>query len=219
MAIDPNVLAFFRQAEDDLRVRIGLAAGDDSKDSLITLGLGYTLELVETYLDRKLLHLDEDEYVGPGLHGRFLVRRWPIDLDTVMVSGPQTAIHTPMNVRVNHEAGIVRFSGAVEGDTLHYSGGYVELPPALAWAIMAAFDAVWSATPGMGATAGGGFVQGSGEIKKISVVGVGSIDYDVGVTATASSSESGGSAPWSIFPESVMAILDRYRRESVVGAG
>lgn len=256
-------------ANDVMRKRIGVAAGDATRDADIKVGTDVALALVEEYLDRGLLVKNESERFF-HCNQSLLLRRWPIETSgfiflsnqskmswiigrspfdpslSIIAGGspanlsamfPNLSSMTPQQIQsvlnangvegkyVDWERGIVYAQGikATVPVEVRYTGGFQNLPPALEWALMLAFDAVWSSTPNLGASSGGGasIIQGTGEVKKVSLVGIGSVDFDVGATAAGGSSRSasGGSSPWSILPEVVTSVLDRYRRESVVGVG
>jgi len=205
----------------NLRIRIGLAGDDASKDALIESAADTTLDLIETYLDRKLELMADFEYAYlPNKY--FLVRRWPITRDSVVITSDGNIVTTPPSL-IDYERGIIyspRYVSTGLEAKVEYIGGFDPLPPSLLWAMLAAFDAVWANTPGWGGTPGQSPTTGSGEVKKVSLVGIGSVELDVG-SSTSSSAKPGSntSTAWGIISEDALTILDRYRRESVIGAG
>lgn len=216
MSITQTLLDFYNTTEAALRVRIGMAAGDDTKDALIESCLGEVLELVEVYLDRKLAFEFDEEVMFSGREA-FMVRRWPIVPSSVTITRQDGQLDMFID-EIDYERGILNYYGGNKS-VVKYQGGFQKLPAGLSWAMLAGFDALWAATPGYGATAGSGIITGSGAVKKVSLVGIGSVDLDVGSKAVSSGDANGGGSPWSIFPATVTTVFDRYRRESAVGIG
>lgn len=204
-----------------LRVRAGLQPADDTKDALLEQAAAATLDLVETYLDRKLELKDDIEYFYVG-DKHILVHRWPIVRDSVTILVDDNPVSMTDKL-VDYERGIIYrppTGGKGSESSVEYEGGYDPIPASLLWAMLAAFDSVWYGTPGWGGTPGAGQTTGSGEVKKVTLVGIGSVDLDTGSTS-GSASRSGGntSTAWGILSEDAITILDRYRRESVIGVG
>jgi hypothetical protein len=249
---------------EDLRVRAGLLPNDATKDAALLAAGEVSLDLIEQYLDRRLLYSEYHEW-DDKTFGTALLRAWPLDrgsgiylydtnwikagsptkpspsyvlAPTLSSIGPNNAMVVPWDIwqasgnvvadgsagtfssaRVDWDRGIV-YNVYGRPLVLTYFAGYRTLPPTLLWAMNAVFDAVWASDSAFGGTAGSGLIQGSGAVKKVSLVGIGSVDFDVGTTAVSSGSGAGGGAdPWSLIPATVVAVLDRFRRESVVGCG
>lgn len=218
---------------EDLRVRIGLQPDDDSQDANLEAAADATLAILETYLDRKLEYQsDEQTFFAPDRS--ILMRRWPIDYgtveliwypngapDPVLLSGPSLMDSVVPNSNwIDYERGIVFAWPAGVGFplTVTWTGGFQTLPPDLLWAWWAAFDLIWASSPTWGGGSGGG---STGVAKRITLVGIGSVEFDTSATAGSTGSGSTGydSAPWGILPINVTSVLDRYRRESVIGVG
>lgn len=208
-----------------MRARIGLEPDDPSKDPQIDVAMEVTLDMIEEYLDRKLLYEEDiEELYGPLRH--ILVRRWPIDpVEPVVVTitdGVGNAVSQPNNfIQSDRFNGIVYLGGYSRGWPIRveYTGGFQTLPSVLEWAYLQVFDSVWASDPAWGGTAGGGGFM-MGDIKKVSLVGVGSVD--LGSSSASGGGGTGGdgiSDPWSLISAHIIDILDRFRRQSVIGAG
>jgi hypothetical protein len=200
---------------EELRVRIGLQPDDTSRDADLRAALAFNTALIETYLDRKIEFLDDEQTFFEG--GTILLRRWPVVVDSVILETTNGSYLSLTRNRVDYERGMI-FYHSTFPVVVKWKGGFETIPADLLWAATAAFDAVWAATPGWGATAGGGIITGTGAVKKVSLVGIGSVDLDVGAKAI-DSGNGGGSDPWGILPSAVTTILDRYQRESLLGVG
>jgi hypothetical protein len=164
-----------------------------------------------------------DSYVkppsGPSASGTFTTSSsvlpwspWSSTINAAASSGVNRN-----EVHVDWEKGIIHHTSNHPYQIAYY-GGFKILPPVLVWALLAVFDAVWSSDSSFGGTAGGGLIQGSGAVKKVSLVGIGSVDLDVGTTVSDGSGGNSGAA-WGLIPSAARTILDRYRRESAVGVG
>jgi hypothetical protein len=215
-----------------MRKRIGLQPNDPSRDADITAALEISLDLAETYLDRKLTkQADEEDFFGGST--AFLLHRWPVDrisgvditakfIGSPIIQYTWSTTGSESYFTVDWEKGIVFTPSYARGWplTITYRGGFDPLPNALLMALLQVFDSVWTSDPMLGGTAGGGIIQGSGAVKKVSLVGIGSVDLDVGATAVGGGGMGGyDEGPWGLIPASAISILSRYRRESVVGIG
>lgn len=222
---------------EDLRARIGLDPADSTRDTELQLCSDMALNVVETYLDRFLVYQAQSSMFY-GCSTSFQLMRWPVDeAQTVTIQSyglgnltfgtgflPSDRIPDTNNFAyfaIDSERGIIYTPPTAYGWPIQidYTGGYNILPSALNWAIYSVFDVYWAVTPGWGAAIGTGFV-GAGDVKKISLVGVGSIDFDTGTSVLgANTTAQGSTEPWSLIPVYVVAILDRYRNHSSVGVG
>lgn len=206
-----------------LRVRAGLDPTDDTKDAQLIMAADTTLSIVETYLDRKLEYMDDSEtfyYQEP-----LLVRRWPMEQGSVttifLLDNDIEEPFTISNRMIDYEKGIIygqRYDVPNRVVIVEYTGGFDPIPNDLLWSLWAVFDAYWAATPGW-ASSSGGVITGSGEVKKVSLVGIGSVDFDVGTSSAGGDSSSLNADPWGLIPAEIISIIDRYRRESTVGVG
>lgn len=185
---------------DQLRVKIGLAVGDASRDAEIIEVYSAVLQWLEDYLDRWLepgIRIEQFVHVaGYGIS----LRGYPIDVYngfTVTGDGESvTAAH------LDSGNGWLHFDGhrAFHEVTVKYS----QMDPIrgpLLLAVLALFDAYW------GQVHGGGAVAGGGAIKAISNDGA-RIEFD---TSGGGSSLS-GTDPLSGLPSMVAAMLEPYRR-------
>lgn len=202
-----------------LRARAGFASGDTSHDAELQAAADQALMLCETYCDRWFKKQPQTEQIWPS-SGSYMVKRYPIESITSITNANGDAIDVS-SVRTVGAPGIVLRGGCSIGGagiTIVYVGGFDPLPADLEFAVLAAFDAVWSTTPGWGATAGSAAEQ----VQKISVVGVGSIDFGTGGTSSGGSPSGGGqvgSHPWGVLSVNVTSILQRYMNHTVIGGG
>ena len=204
-----------------LRLRAGFAADDDTHDEDLEAAADQALALCETYCDRWFEKQEQTEQIWPTA-GAFLAKRYPVESVTSITDANGDAFD-PASVRIVNAAGIVLRGGCPIGGAgawpaeIVYVGGFEPLPQDLVFALLAAFDAVWSSTPGWGAAAGSAAEQ----LQKISVVGVGSIDFGTGGTTSGGSAGGSqiGSQPWGVLPVMVTSILQRYMNHTVIGGG
>jgi hypothetical protein len=204
-----------------LRVAAGLPVDDATRDAELELAYEQALTLCESYCDRWFPLQPQIEQIWPT-RGAFMVKRYPIQSITAITdaNGAQLA---PATYLINAPAGIVlRYGAAIAASawplSIEYVGGYEPLPADLDYAVLAAFDAVWASTPGWGASS----EASAGQMQKISVVGVGSIDF--GTSSSSTSTESGQRfasdlKPWGVLPVTVTAALQRYLNYAVIGVG
>lgn len=201
-----------------LRVRIGLDPGDASRDTDLTAALAQATAICETYCDRRFALADDVEQLTPGRYS-LQVRRYPIVTVTSITNGLGEALELA-GVQVLKEQGLILRVGGGGADvfTVAYRGGYEPLPVDLEYALLGAFDQVWATTPGWGAESG---AQSTGDLQKISIVGVGSLDFASPTSSSASGDGGKQSAgqSWGILPVSVTSILSRYMRHTVIAGG
>jgi hypothetical protein len=197
-----------------LRTRIGLAADDDTRDADIELAEEQALALCESHCDRWFLLLDELEQIWPV--GRSLmVKRYPIE-SVIAITDAVGATVDPMTYQVINDSGIIACQGQGWGAyrvpvKVEYTGGYEPLPADLEYAMLAVFDVLWAETPGWGATAG---IPLDAAVAKVSVVGVGSLDFDRGGSASSTNNASKGLGA---IPATATAALQRYLNHTVMG--
>lgn len=178
------------------RLKIGLTAGDVSKDTELQAAMNTALALAEAYCDRYFLYQLETQYFVHVVRNVFL-KRYPVDrIQSITKDGAVT----PNTLgEINKESGIVGASN-MKHVTLEYMGGYQVLPLDLELALWGVFDNTYATMT----SAGGGV---SGEIKKLAITGVGSIDYDSSNASSDTSSAFGG-----LLPAMSKSILDLYHR-------
>jgi hypothetical protein len=203
-------------AIETLRTRIGLPADDPSRDAEIELAEEQALALCESHCDRWFLEEEELEQIWP-VGSSLMVKRYPIEA-VIAITDALGVTVDPMTYQVIHESGIISYQGWGWGAyrvpvKVEYIGGYDPLPADLAYAMLAVFDVVWAETPGWGATAG---VPLDAAVAKVSVVGVGSLDFDRGGSASSTNNAAKGLGA---LPATATAALQRYLNHTVMGGG
>jgi len=113
---------------DILRTRIGLTAGDTTRDADLTLAFDTALAIVERYCDRKFEALSSKETLIHVAKSVISLERYPIDrVKSLTVNGAaSTEFH------VERENGLIHFDGYTVGHevVVEYDGGYIEAPSA-----------------------------------------------------------------------------------------
>lgn len=182
--------------------RLGIAPGDVTKDAEIQAALDAALAAAEKYCNRnfrlaretaRFYHVD-----GPAIQ----LSRFPIRvIHSVTPDPPTFDIHYTGGKLLTHDQGFHE----VEID---YTGGYDPLPPDLELALWLTFANTHSIISGGAAAT---LVQGSGDVKSVTVMGSFKLDYDVGTTAVGGGggSDFGGEAVGFI-PGAAVSILDLY---------
>lgn len=185
---------------ETLRVRLGLAPTDTSRDDEITRASGTAMALMELYCDRKFPVADETEIFAHLEGSNIQLRRYPI----ITVTGIRDANGQEVTAyHVSRERGIIRLDGYrnFHEVTVEYSGGYLldEFPADLAMAFYTLFDT-------QVATGGGGGGLAAGAIQSVTLDDVGTVRYATGAAAEAAASGQ-------TFLDPITAsILDLYRR-------
>ncbi len=180
------------------RLKAGLLVTDGSKDGILDATMKTAIALAEAYCDRYFLYQQETQHFVHVERNVFL-KRYPVErISSIIKKG---AITTHTLGELNKEAGILGASSVGE-ITLEYWGGYKTLPLDLELAFWGIFEAAYAT---MTSTGGGGV---SGEIKKLAITGVGSVDYDTASASGDSSSGFGG-----LLPAISKSILDLYKRK------
>lgn len=181
-------------------------------DTQITALMNTALALAEKYCDRHFLFKEEIVKFYDQTVASFQLPRWPIE--TVFGITPNSA-----SSRVEHvhkTAGVLELHGQQFVDLIevHYSGGYKQLPEDLELALWDIFNTLWS-TYGPNAGSGGGATVAIGAVKKKTITGVGSIEYETGGGSASGGSGSGSIGDFtSVMPGATLAILQLYRRVS-----
>jgi len=198
------------------RARIGLPPGDISKDPQLTQAMAAAMALAESYTDRGLIEKAETLQYADMHTRRLLLRRYPVSALTSITDNDTGAVLDPLTYTLQKETGVVHGGFASRYLTVAWTGGYPSamLPADLEFALWATFDAVWYATPGWGATAGQSS-GGAGTVKAFTINGV-RMEY---VTDGASSGGGDAIDAYGVIPLTAVAVLDRYRWHSVIGAG
>lgn len=203
-----------------LKIRWGIT--DDSKDALVDQVAAQAQALAETYTGRRF-DLDTDAQDFERVNYSLQVRRFPIesieqlhDWQVGQMPGLPAEGAGIASYRLDRDKGLIWVGTRTGVVHVEWTGGYATWPPDLDWAITQLADIIWADTPGGGAAAGSGGGTALGQVKKLSVVGV----YSVEIGGSDSSSDgSGGSEGWGIITPPIAVVLDRYSLAAVIGIG
>lgn len=187
---------------DMLRVRVGLAAGDVSKDTEIDAAIVVAVELIETFLDRKLEFATEVEsfnFSGASLS----LLRYPID-SIASIAGD--GLNEP-DYSLDKKNGLIFFTDHIGQKelTVTYDGGYNVLPKPLEMAVISVFDNVY------GAVFDQDYDAGNDEIKTVKAGDL-AITYERG---TGYAGHTGNEATSRFLTADLIGMLQHYRRQSV----
>ncbi len=166
------------------------------------------------YLGRSLPHCEHRD-VNFRPTGSFInTRHWPILAITSITSEGSTIAETEFDIDEDlgmfyYNAEGISFNGAQPKDiTITYEAGYDPIPAEL----LTIFNTLLTDLNDAGGTA----VTSTGEIKKVSLVGVAAVEFDTGTSSVAYS----GVDRQSGVPEALKPFtgtLDRYRSDSTMG--
>ena len=182
-----------------LKGQLNIDPADTSRDAELSMYLEMAGSACEKYIDNIIDQRDVSERFKTDKHP-IALRYYPVsDLVGVSVDGDDQLADYELFQEEGLSWGVKNTCGWHEGScfeqmTLTYTAGYDPLPADLGYAVVAA---------GKVYEAPGGAAVGS--VKKESVVGVGSIEYETGSDA----SGGGGSG---MLTSSVTDVLDLYRR-------
>lgn len=181
-----------------LRVRVGLAADDASKDATIELAYIAAVTWLEKYLDRFLEAGNFIErfphFMGLAIH----VKGYPVDnVNSLKADGRD------INYHLDSPNGIIHLDGLGLGHEVEVDYTCTpDMSGPIILALLSAFDQSWAAFSGaQSATVGGA-------IKQIAIDGM-RVEYETGTGASAGF---GGIDQDSGLPEAMVAILAPYRR-------
>jgi len=179
-----------------MKMQTGVCDGDDSQDMSLSLFLQIAGEAAENYCDNTLALCDTTEQ-HPIKFSPIALRYYPVvTLNAVTIDGDDVTTDYELfesegvDYVTSSRTGATR-ENAFKQMNIAYSAGYEPLPTDLGSAIVIAATSYESGT---GAT---------GEVKKESVVGVGSIEYAV----SADDANSDG-----FLSSNVTGVLDKYKR-------
>ena len=181
-----------------------------TQDAVVQAALDASVSVCENYCKRKFMQASETNtfHWVDGVTLQF--ERFPINNVLAMRdTGKGTAASSLTNSKyyeVYNSAGQIRFNGhnfskSLEVDT---DAGYAVLPDDLELALWMVFDNVYNSmsNPGGGAASSGG-------IKSVSLVGVGTVNYDTNSSASAAAAASKPGAGGFI-PLGALNLLDNY---------
>lgn len=201
------------------RIRAGLTAGDVSQDAVLQVAMDQALALAELYCNRYFLYATQTDTFTSYTHWALSLTRYPIESfssASPAMSGGGThptvtdpaitsawAIGLPVD-GIDQDAGVIRIRTALnpQEQKITYTGGYKTLPDDLELALWMIFDATKAAGAGATGSLGG--------VKRASLTGVGSVDFDLG-----SSAATGGGGMGGFMSPAATSILDLYVRERV----
>jgi hypothetical protein len=169
----------------DAKVRLGILAGDTTKDVDITNALNVALAVAENYCHRNFMFKAQTDTFYRNNTNVLQASRPPIA--TVVSLWRDGALVDASQYDVHNSAGEILLRSVVVGSTytLKYTGGYNPLPADLEMALWLVFDEVWAGMQGGG-------VVGAGEISSITIPDVGTVRFSEGVqSGTPSGSASG----------------------------
>lgn len=186
-------------AYDLATAKIRLKITDTTQDVEIQAALDSALEILEMYLDRKLMSAPETEKFYDVQGHTISLKRYP-----VTVKPTSTRAFEKMDM-LN---GLMHFAGEILEHEIEvtYQGGYMVLPGAIELALWSAFDTTWSYINPLASAP----VSTTG-IKAVTVPDVGKIEYDVsGASASAPPAAGSDFIP---FFGNFMGILELYKRK------
>ncbi len=204
------------------RVKVGLVATDVSQDAEINLALNAALAFAEHYCDRNFIFKREQISKSFDRAGEAVfVNRYPIaKVHSATGAGGWTISHNSAGLIFNGGSrGGYGYGGAVYNSNrrvvIDYEGGYKSLPADLEYALWGIFGSLWPTYDPSIVAAGGGIAGPAiGAVKKRTIVGVGSIDYETGGSSGSSNAGSGTVAAdlSAVMPGATQATLDMYKR-------
>lgn len=180
-----------------------------SNDALLLQNLMDTaMAVAERYCDRGIAHKQEVVKYYDIEQDYIQLPRYPVQ----SIDSWDTGRNGETYKHLHRSAGKVMFHGQrfFEEITILYTAGYQNLPADLELAMWDIFMTLWDRF-GAGAGAGAPTIQ-LGAVKKKTIVGVGSIEYETGSASVEKSSSADLSA---LMPGAVMALLEPYRRYDV----
>jgi len=177
--------------------RIGVIGGCQDDD--LTNAMAAALALAENYCDRQFVYAAETVETFYNLEQRALyLSRYPLVSITLLDPEPTAGTY-----QVDNSAGKIIFNAGqpfFESMTVTYEAGYATLPADLELGLWEVFDTVWATNYGQETT-----VQ-LGAVKKKTIVGVGSIEYETGGSVSG--------AAGVLINDLASRMLDPYRRVS-----
>jgi hypothetical protein len=183
-------------------IRTGLQPTPEN-EAILQLTLDATLQSVEKYLDRKIMYLADVHQFFYTHEQDYNLERYPVEkVDSIILDG------TPISIqyKVHSSSGMLKLDHYVFKRELEvsYSGGYKILPADLELALWVLFEEM------LPLVQGGSSSVSAGAIDSITVQDVGTIRFNT----NSGGSGSGAISSISGMPDSVLALINHYRRYS-----
>lgn len=197
-AIDPA--PFLGIPIELLRTHAGFDPADATHDAEITAAYDMSLEIIESYLDRKLASSSQTETFTHKVGRALSLIRYPLQEVESVVGDNGAAI--PFHAEVS--TGLLKLDGYFVHHEIivNYAGGYVVAPAGIKLALLATFDNVWASISSSSS------ISGTGEIKSIAVPDVGTISY-----FDSNQKSSSSFVDYGPLPSTVIGMISGYRRE------
>jgi hypothetical protein len=195
-------------SDADLAAALGvpsLTPADESASEAATA-------VIQQYLDRALVFAEYVERHFGCSDGTLQLLQYPvISVSSILsfVGAPGDLGQPITGYRLTRPTGILLGVWGYEIEVT-YEAGYEILPPDLRAAFLMTFSAARALSTPEAIAAGGG------PVSKVSVVGVGSVEYEFG---NAGSSGDGIASPWGLIPANAVALLRPYRNHGPCGVG
>lgn len=195
-----------------LKSLLGITGND--QDAALTQTLEISQQLVEDYLGRSLTYAEYEDWVEVAYGQETIVlKNYPVEVVLEIKDAATDLSIVYESGYVVRPSGEVRFRSSGQGDlVVSYMGGYLELPAWAQYAIVQTASAVWNAQ-GTGGSGGGGAAVGA--IKKETVYGVASIEYETGGSSGSASGTVGGTPQHGAIPALVAHSLEQHRNRWV----
>ena len=174
------------------RARIGLVAGDTTRDAELTLAMNAALARAERYCNRNFARKREQrEFLHfrgqlAQLHRFPIAIVYAIEVDGVVIA--------PSLYHIHNEGGYILFDGwqIAHRLAIDYAGGFAQLPADLEIALWQLFDLALAAATPSGANAAGRVIES--ETHTVPDVGSHTVRYATGSAAAGGMGDSGLSA-------------------------
>lgn len=196
-----------------LKHLLGIDPGDTTRDLELLAYIEIALDIAEEYLGRKLDKQDHEEKIFDQC-GDLVVRHWPVNevygirLGGTNYAGGSIQWSAYRNV-LKYIVGYRHVRIAGDFVVVNYNAGYTKAPQWLITAV-AYIAAAYENLQGKG---GISVTPGSGEVKKWSIPGVYSEEYDVGTTSSGGLDIATGDVGF--MPEEARSLLQMYRDKRV----
>ena len=180
----------------DAKVRLGVTG--TAQDIEVQAAIDAALEIIEVYLDRKLLY-EVDQELFYDVQGHTIsLRRYPVNSITLSSRAFK---------KLDKQKGLIHFNGGIleHEVTVDYEGGYQVIPAPILLALLSTLDNVWLHIDSTSVAP-----ISSSEVKAMSIPDVGRIEYNVASQA----SDGGDDDGFAKFFGQFIGMLQFYRRKS-----